>query len=110
MNDYAEHSGELAYGPYGPYGPYGGGHDCCYASAGRRRVGHHRRPRPLGRDRERGRLTVTPRPAGVKALAGHADLLRIRVGDYRVVYTVRDEQLVVLVIAAAHRRELYRDR
>lgn len=55
------------------------------------------------------RLTVTPRPAGVKALTGHADLLRIRVGDYRIVYTVRDEQLVVLVIAAAHRREIYRD-
>lgn len=51
------------------------------------------------------RLTATPRPAGVKALTGHADLLRIRVGDYRVIYTVRDEQLVVLVIAAAHRRE-----
>lgn len=55
------------------------------------------------------RLAVTPRPAGVKALTGHADLLRIRVGDYRVIYTVRDEQLVVLVIAATHRREVYRD-
>ena len=53
------------------------------------------------------RLAATPRPAGVKALTGHADLLRIRVGDYRVVYTVRDEQLVV--IAVAHRREVRRD-
>ena len=55
------------------------------------------------------RLAVTPRPAGVKALTGDPGLLRIRVGDYRVVYTVRDEQLVVLVIAAAHRREIYRE-
>lgn len=55
------------------------------------------------------RLAVTPRPVGVKALTGHPGLLRIRVGDYRVVYTVRDEQLVVLVIAATHRREIYRD-
>ena len=55
------------------------------------------------------RLAVTPRPVGVKALTGHPGLLRIRVGDYRVVYIVRDEQLVVLVIAAAHRRETYRD-
>ena len=55
------------------------------------------------------RLAVTPRPAGVKALTDHPGLLRIRTGDYRVVYTLRDEQLVVLVIAAAHRREIYRD-
>jgi mRNA interferase RelE/StbE len=55
------------------------------------------------------RLAITPRPAGVKALTDHPGLLRLRVGDYRVVYTVRNEQLVVLVIAVAHRREVYRD-
>jgi mRNA interferase RelE/StbE len=54
------------------------------------------------------RLAIAPRPAGVKALTGHPGLLRIRVGDHRVVYTVRDEQLIVLVIAVAHRREVYR--
>jgi mRNA interferase RelE/StbE len=55
------------------------------------------------------RLLVTQRPPGVKALIGHPGMLRIRVGDYRVVYTVRDEQLVVLVIAAAHRSAIYQD-
>ena len=55
------------------------------------------------------RLAITPRPAGVKALTDHSGLLRIRIGDYRVVYILRDEQLVVLIIAAAHRREIYRD-
>ena len=55
------------------------------------------------------RLAVEPRPAGVKALAGHPGLLRVRVGDYRIVYGVRDEQLIVMVIAVAHRREIYRD-
>lgn len=54
-------------------------------------------------------LGRTQRPAGVRALTGHPGLLRIRVGDYRVVYTVRDELLVVLVVAVAHRREVYRD-
>ncbi len=34
--------------------------------------------------------------------------LRIRVGDYRVVYDVRDEELVVLVLRLGHRREIYR--
>ncbi|HEX5543301.1 MAG TPA: type II toxin-antitoxin system RelE/ParE family toxin [Micromonospora sp.] len=55
------------------------------------------------------RLAVEPRPAGVKALVGHPNLLRLRVGDYRIVYTVHDGQLVVVVIAAAHRREICRD-
>ncbi len=55
------------------------------------------------------RLLVTRRPPGVKALTGNPGMLRIRVGDYRVVYTVRDEQLVVLVIAAAHRSAVYQD-
>jgi mRNA interferase RelE/StbE len=55
------------------------------------------------------RLLVTQRPAGVKALAGRPGVLRIRVGDYRVVYAVRDEELVVLVIAAAHRSAVYQD-
>jgi len=55
------------------------------------------------------RLAVEPRPAGVKALAGHPGLLRLRIGDYRIVYAVHNGQLVVVVIAAAHRREIYRD-
>ncbi len=35
-------------------------------------------------------------------------LRRLRVGDYRVVYEVRDEELVVLVVRVAHRRDAYR--
>jgi mRNA interferase RelE/StbE len=55
------------------------------------------------------RLTITPRPVGCRALTGHPGLLRIRIGDFRVVYTVRDAQLVILVIAVANRRDVYRD-
>lgn len=54
------------------------------------------------------RLATDPRPDGVRALSGHPGLLRIRIGDYRVVYTVQDAQLVVLVVALGHRREVYR--
>lgn len=53
------------------------------------------------------RLAEDPRPPGVKALKGNARILRIRVGDYRVVYTVQDQLLVVLVVAIGHRREVY---
>jgi mRNA interferase RelE/StbE len=55
------------------------------------------------------RLAHQPRPAGVRALTGHPGLLRIRVGDYRVVYSVDDGRLVVTIIAAAHRRAINRD-
>lgn len=35
-------------------------------------------------------------------------LLRVRSGDYRVVYRVEDRELLVLVVALGHRREVYR--
>ena len=35
-------------------------------------------------------------------------IYRYRVGDYRIIYQIRDEQLVVLVVSVAHRREVYR--
>lgn len=52
-------------------------------------------------------LRVEPRPSGVKALTGQRGWLRIRVGDYRIVYEVRDRELVVLVIQIGHRSEVY---
>lgn len=53
-------------------------------------------------------LAQDPRPAGVEALSGAPDPLRIRVGDYRVVYEVHDDRRVVLVLTLGHRREVYR--
>jgi mRNA interferase RelE/StbE len=52
-----------------------------------------------------------PRPSGIKALAGAAaGAYRLRVGDYRVIYEVHDDQVVVLVLAIGHRREIYRQK
>ena len=53
-------------------------------------------------------LAENPRPAGLKKLKGPAGFLRIRVGDYRVIYCVHDDVLIVLVVRIAHRREAYR--
>ena len=53
-------------------------------------------------------LADDPRPHGVRALVGQPGLLRMRVGDYRIVYEVHDNQLLVLVIDLGHRREIYR--
>jgi mRNA interferase RelE/StbE len=54
-------------------------------------------------------LSDDPRPPGSKALQGAGrGLMRIRVDDYRVVYRVRDAELTVLVVMAAHRGDVYR--
>lgn len=53
-------------------------------------------------------LAIEPRPHRAKALRGDPGLLRLRVGDYRVIYTVEDNVLLVLVVRIAHRREAYR--
>ena len=45
-----------------------------------------------------------------KKLQGTGDFYRIRIGDYRVIYQVEDEHLVVLVVNVGHRRDIYRDR
>lgn len=55
-------------------------------------------------------LAEDPRPRGSKKLAGEDNLWRIRVGLYRVVYTVKDDVLIVLVLKIGHRREVYRGR
>ena len=53
-------------------------------------------------------LTGNPRPQGVKKLAGEDDLYRIREGDYRIIYTIRDKELIVLVVKIGDRKEIYR--
>lgn len=54
-------------------------------------------------------LAANPRPPGAVALQGEpVGHLRIRVGDYRVIYEVQDAALVVEVVRVGHRREVYR--
>ncbi|MCA1673583.1 MAG: type II toxin-antitoxin system RelE/ParE family toxin, partial [Actinobacteria bacterium] len=54
-------------------------------------------------------LTDDPRPPGVSRLTGPEGFWRIRVGDYRVVYTIEDDQLVILIVRVAARGTVYRD-
>ncbi len=53
-------------------------------------------------------MARNPRPRGVKALSGEEVLLRLRVGDYRIVYQVEDHPPTVLILKIGHRREVYR--
>jgi mRNA interferase RelE/StbE len=65
---------------------------------------------PEARQRIRSKLAAlagNPRPPGVVRLTGLEDAYRIRVGDYRIVYAIRDQELLVLIIRVGHRREVY---
>ena len=53
-------------------------------------------------------LKENPRPQGVKKLAGEENLYRIREGAYRIVYTIQDKELIVLVVKIGDRQEVYR--
>lgn len=54
-------------------------------------------------------LAHDPRKAGTRKLEGSERLYRLRVGDYRIVYEIRDDCLVVIVVKVRHRREVYRE-
>ncbi len=51
-------------------------------------------------------LAQDPRPPGARALQGRPGL-RVRVGDYRIIYTVEDDVLLVVVVRLGHRRDVY---
>ena len=53
-------------------------------------------------------LVTDPRPRGCVKLQGAADLFRMRVGDYRVIYRIDDAIRVVEVTRIGHRRDVYR--
>ena len=53
-------------------------------------------------------LERQPRPPGVKKLVNRP-AWRIRIGDYRVLYEIKEDRLIILVVEIGHRREIYRD-
>ena len=64
---------------------------------------------PLIRRRIQGAITLLaedPRPPAARALRGRPGL-RVRVGDYRIIYTVSDDVLLIVVVAVGHLRDVY---
>ena len=53
-------------------------------------------------------LVDDPYPSGARGIVGSERTYRLRSGDYRLVYTVERERLVIEVVRVAHRREVYR--
>ncbi|TFC85115.1 type II toxin-antitoxin system RelE/ParE family toxin [Cryobacterium sp. TmT2-59] len=68
-----------------------------------------RRIYPQDRGRVQGAIALLgedPRPPGARALQGR-DGYRVRVGNYRIIYTIRNDILVVVVVTVGHRRDVY---
>lgn len=53
-------------------------------------------------------LADDPYPPGARKLSGYDDVFRIRVGHYRILYSVSDAELIVIVLKIGHRRDVYR--
>jgi mRNA interferase RelE/StbE len=53
-------------------------------------------------------LADNPHPANSRKLEGYHDLYRLRVGDWRIIYQVDDDQLLILVLEVGSRGEIYR--
>jgi mRNA interferase RelE/StbE len=54
-------------------------------------------------------LADNARPQNCKKLEGYTNAYRIRIGDYRVIYTIDDDVLIITIVAVRHRKEAYRD-
>jgi mRNA interferase RelE/StbE len=52
-------------------------------------------------------LVENPHPAGSKLLHGEKKLYRIRSGDYRIVYQIQHENLLILIVKVGHRKDVY---
>jgi len=49
-----------------------------------------------------------PFPRGVRKLTGYDDVYRVRVGRYRVLYSIEEGRLVVIILKVGHRKDVYR--
>ena len=54
-------------------------------------------------------LSENPRPKGYKKILGHDNLYRIRVGDWRIIYAIENEKMIVLVLEVAPRGRVYQN-
>jgi mRNA interferase RelE/StbE len=52
-------------------------------------------------------LAEQPRPQGCRKLVGEENLWRIRVGHYRIIYHIQDEQITIEIVRVRHRKEVY---
>ena len=55
-------------------------------------------------------LSKEPRPPGTRKLRGYADVFRVRIGVYRIIYSLEQDRLLIIILKVGHRRDVYRPR
>jgi mRNA interferase RelE/StbE len=78
-----------------------------FTNSAQRELSKHSPPIAIRLVRAIDRLSFNPRTGNVRPMVGSKSW-RLRVGDYRVVYDILDQRLVILIIKIGHRREVYR--
>ena len=53
-------------------------------------------------------LSTDPRPSGCRKLSGHDDVFRVRVGRYRILYSIEGRRLVIIILKVGDRKDVYR--
>lgn len=53
-------------------------------------------------------LGADPRPPGCRKLSGYDDVFRVRIGRYRVLYSIEDRRLIIIVLKVGDRKDVYR--
>lgn len=53
-------------------------------------------------------LATDPRPPGIRKLSGKLNTYRIRQGPYRIIYEIRDQDLVIVIVSVTDRKDAYR--
>ena len=53
-------------------------------------------------------LATDPRPPGCRKLSGHNDVFRVRISRYRVLYSIEDRRLIIIVLKVGDRKDIYR--
>jgi mRNA interferase RelE/StbE len=80
-----------------------------FAPAARRQLRKLDRPVQVRVLRRVEKLENQPRPQTAETLKGNTETVyRVREGDYRIIYTIEDDRLIVLVVRIGHRSEVYR--
>ena len=53
-------------------------------------------------------LSMDPYPPGCRKLSGHDDVFRVRIGRYRVLYSIEHRRLIIIILKVADRKDVYR--
>jgi mRNA interferase RelE/StbE len=53
-------------------------------------------------------LASDPRPRGARRLQGYDDVYRVRTGVYRIIYSIEDRRLLIIILKIGHRKDVYR--